>query len=337
MSNPLRPALVAALGAALSCLSACGESTAGHGAAAAAAAPAGDQPYRIVATTAMIADIAANVAGTRARVQSLMGQGVDPHLYRPTRDDVTAMLQADVVFYNGLNLEGKMSDTFVRVARSGKPVYAVTELIEPSYLLHPPAFAGHDDPHVWMDPQGWIKATQAVMDALSEFDPPSEAAYRAAGSDYIARLQALDDYTRRIVATIPAQRRVLVTAHDAFNYFARAYDMEVEGIQGISTESEAGLQRIERLVTMLVERNIRAVFTETSVSPKNIQALVEGVAARGHAVQIGGSLFSDAMGAPGTYEGTYIGMIDHNATIIVRALGGEAPQRGLNGKLGAAE
>ncbi len=317
-------------------LGACGGGDGAESSAAAAAPSQERATYTVVTTTAMIGDIVRNVAGDRAQVQSLMGPGVDPHLYRPTRDDVSALLAADVVFYNGLNLEGKMSDTFVRVARSGKPVHAVTELIEPAYLLEPPEFAGHYDPHVWMDPQGWTQATRAVIDALGAFDPPGAAQYEAAGSRYIAELQELDGYVRRITATIPPARRVLVTAHDAFNYFARAYGIEVQGIQGISTESEAGLKRIEGLVDLLGDRGITAVFTETSVSAKNITALVEGAAARGHEVQIGGALFSDAMGAPGTYEGTYLGMIDHNATTIVRALGGEAPQRGLHGKLGGA-
>jgi manganese/zinc/iron transport system substrate-binding protein len=315
----------------------------GSDARAAAATPTAATPYTVVTTTAMIADIVRNVTATdpqpRAHVESLMGPGVDPHLYRPTRSDINKLLKADVVFYNGLNLEGKMGDTLVRVARSGKLVHAVTELIqlkEPEYLLEPPGFAGHYDPHVWMDPQGWIKATRAVVEALSEFDPASAALYRANGERYVSQLGTLDQYARRAIASIPYERRVLITAHDAFNYFARAYDIEVEGIQGISTESEAGLKRIEQLVDLLVKRNVTAVFAETSVSEKNIKALIEGAEAQGHRVEIGGALFSDAMGRAGTYEGTYLGMIDHNVTCIVRALGGDAPPQGFNGKLVAA-
>ncbi len=296
-------------------------------------------PYHIVSTTAMIGDIAVNVAGPHTRVETLMGPGVDPHLYRPTRSDVAKLLEADVVFYNGLNLEGKMTDTFVQVARANRHVYAVTDsiqLLEPEYLLEPPGFAGHYDPHVWMDPNGWIKATEVVVNALGEFDPSRADEYRRNGEAWMAGLRRLDDYARRTVATIPPARRVLVTAHDAFNYFARAYGVEVEGIQGISTESEAGLKRIESLVDLLVSRGITAVFVETSVSEKNIRALIEGASARGHRVTIGGTLFSDAMGAPGTYEGTYPGMIDHNVTTIVRALGGQAPPGGLDGRLRSA-
>ncbi|MCI0363928.1 MAG: zinc ABC transporter substrate-binding protein [Phycisphaerales bacterium] len=289
--------------------------------------------YHVVTTTAMIADIVRNVAGDRAEVRSLMGAGVDPHLYRATRDDMTALLSADIVFYNGLSLEGKMSDVFVKVASSGRPVHAVTELLDEKYLLEPENFGGHYDPHVWMDPNGWIKATEVVIAKFSEHDSANTQLYQSNGQRFIDELKKLDAYARERLATVPAERRVLVTAHDAFNYFARAYDMEVEGIQGISTDSEAGLAKIESLVNMLVSRKISAVFTESSVSDKNIRALVEGANAQGHQVKIGGELFSDAMGADGTYEGTYVGMIDHNVTIIVRALGGEAPERGMNGKL----
>jgi manganese/zinc/iron transport system substrate-binding protein len=290
-------------------------------------------PYSVVTTTAMIADIVRNVAGDRAQVNALMGAGVDPHLYRPSRGDISAMLAADVVFYNGLNLEGKMSDAFVKVANSGRPVHAVTELLDEKYLLEPEGFGGHYDPHVWMDPNGWIKATQVVIDKLSEFDPANADRYRSNGEAYLKELKALDEYARERLSSVPKERRVLVTAHDAFNYFARAYGIEVRGIQGISTDSQAGVRQIEQLTDLLVTRRIPAVFSETSVSDKNVMALVEAARRRGHEVKLGGSLFSDAMGAGGTYEGTYVGMIDHNVTMIVRAMGGEAPQHGMNGKL----
>jgi manganese/zinc/iron transport system substrate-binding protein len=263
-----------------------------------------------------------------------MGPGTDPHLFRPTRDDVSRLLAADVVFYNGLNLEGKMSDTLVKAATSGRRVFAVTELIDEKYLLEPEGFGGHYDPHVWMDAGGWIKATNAVIAKFAdEIDPAHASEYRERGQAYLEQLQALDEYAHTCVTSIPFETRVLVTAHDAFNYFARAYGIEVQGIQGISTDSEAGLKRIESLVDMLVNRGVAAVFTESSVSDKNIRALVEGAKARSHEVRIGGELFSDAMGAPGAYEGTYVGMIDHNVSTITRALGGKAPKRGLNGKL----
>jgi len=290
-------------------------------------------PYRVITTCGMVTDIVRHVAGDKGTVEGLMGEGVDPHLYKPTRNDVARILDAHVVFYSGLMLEGRMTDAFVKAARDGRVVHAVTELIDESYLLEPPGMAGHWDPHVWMDVKAWSRAVEAVGKALSEYDPSNTARYTSHVEAYRAQLTALDEYVMGVIASIPSERRVLITAHDAFNYFGRAYGIEVLGIQGISTESEAGLSDINRLVDLIVERGISAVFVESSVSDKNVTALVEGAKSRGHSVTIGGRLFSDAMGRPGTYEGTYIGMIDHNATAIARALGGEAPQRGLNGKL----
>jgi manganese/zinc/iron transport system substrate-binding protein len=241
-------------------------------------------------------------------------------------------MEADVVFYNGLMLEGKMADVFVRVARSGKRVYAVTDkLQDEGYIMTDEA--DHYDPHVWMDVQGWIKAVRAVADALSEYDAPGKESYGANAERYIAELEAIDAYAKKSIASIPVSQRVLITAHDAFSYFGRAYDVEVRGIQGISTESEAGLRDLNDLVNDLVARKIGAVFVETSVADKYVNALIEGAEAQGHTVTIGGRLFSDAMGAPGSYEGTYIGMIDHNVTTITRALGGNAPEGGMQGRL----
>jgi len=289
-------------------------------------------PYKVATTVGMVTDIVRHVAGERATVTGIIGEGVDPHLYKPTRSDVAWLLEADVVFYSGLLLEGKMTDTLVRVARD-KPVFAVTEEVDESYLLEPEGFSGHFDPHLWMDVEGWSQVVSAVAARLSEFDPANADYYADNGAAYRERLEELHSYVVEISATIPEESRVLVTAHDAFNYFGRAYGFEVLAIQGISTESEAGLEDINSLIDTLVERNVRAVFVETSVADKNVRALVEGAAARGHEVVIGGELFSDAMGEAGTYEGTYIGMIDHNATIIVRALGGDAPAGGFQGKL----
>jgi manganese/zinc/iron transport system substrate-binding protein len=292
-----------------------------------------DYPYAVGTTVGMVTDIVRHVAGDRAAVTGIIGEGVDPHLYTPTRSDVQVLLDSDIVFYVGLLLEGKMSDTLVRVATQGKPVFPVTDLLDEAYLLEPDEFEGHFDPHVWMDAEAWGKAVEAVSTTLSEFDPPNEGYYEANAAEYLKQVEELDQYVRRVIGTIPEKQRVLVTAHDAFNYFGRAYGLEVRGIQGLSTESEAGLHDINSLIDFLVERNIEAVFVETSVADKNIRALIEGAASRGHDVRIGGELFSDAMGAPGTYEGTYIGMIDHNATTVARALGGEAPEKGLNGRL----
>jgi len=291
-------------------------------------------PYKVTCTVGMVTDVVRRVSGENAVVHGIIGQGVDPHLYQATRADVARLLDADVVFYSGLMLEGKMADALIKVGRS-RPVFAVTELLDESLLLEPPEFKGHFDPHLWMDVSLWKKCTEMVARSLEEYDPPHTAAYRANYERYAIELDALHQYARKSLATIPKSQRVLVTAHDAFNYFARAYDLEVRGIQGISTESEAGIADINRLVQMLVERNIKAVFVESSVSDKNVRALCEGAAARGHTVVIGGTLYSDAMGPPDAYEGTYVGMIDHNVTTITRALGGDAPPRGMLGKLKA--
>ncbi len=289
-------------------------------------------PFRTVVTTAMVKDVVTQVAGERAQVTGLMGEGVDPHLYKPTRDDVQQLLDADLVFYSGLMLEGRMADMFRKVAQRGTPVFAVTELIDRASLLE--LEAGHTDPHVWMDVQAWSRAVEAVAQALQQVDP-GYGGYHEQAVRYVAELKRLDDYARKVIASIPESQRVLVTAHDAFNYFGRAYGIQVVGVQGISTESEAGVQDINGLVDRLVTQKIPAIFVESSVSDKNVRAIIEGAQNRGWKVSIGGTLFSDAMGAPGTYEGTYIGMIDHNVTTIARALGGDAPGRGLNGKLGA--
>lgn len=299
----------------------------------AVAAPPIAYPYKIVSTIGMVNDIVAEVAGDLADCEQLIGAGVDPHLYATTRSDMVKLLKADVIFYSGLMLEGRMGDALIKVARRGRPVYPVTELVDESKLIMPDGAEGHPDPHLWMDVKLWIAASQAVEEALAEYDPKNAAVYTKNQGVYAMKLQKLDDYVRRVIATVPEPKRVLVTAHDAFAYFGRAYNMEVMGIQGISTESEAGLRRINELVLSLSKRRVRAVFMEASVSDRNVRALIEGTASMGHVIKVGGELFSDAMGSPGTYEGTYMGMIDHNATVITRALGGEAPAKGFMGKL----
>ncbi len=292
--------------------------------------------YTIVTTCAMVTDIVRVVAADKAEVVGLMGEGVDPHLYKPTRNDVKRLMDGDLIFYSGLMLEGRMTDTFAKVARQGKLVYPVTEEIEESYLREPPEFAGHWDPHVWMDVAAWSQCVSVVAKALTEFDPANAETYEDNKQTYQDDLKELDAYIKKVIASIPQEHRVLVTAHDAFGYFSRAYGIEVRAIQGLSTESEAGVKDIVDLVEFIVERKVKAIFVETSVSQKNIQAVIEGAEKKGWTVGIGGELFSDAMGKPGTYEGTYRGMMDHNATIIARALGGSAPEKGWAGKLGAS-
>jgi manganese/zinc/iron transport system substrate-binding protein len=278
-----------------------------------------DAPLNVVCTIGMITDVVRNIGGPVVKVTGLMGEHVDPHLYKATPADHRLLAAADVVFFNGLHLEGRMADLFVQLARK-RPVYAVTEHIDAAQLREPPEFAGQYDPHVWFDVSLWKSASERIRDVLAELRPMHKQAIHTRAEDYLKQLAELNDYCRREIATIPRHRRVLVTAHDAFGYFGRAYDIEVLAIQGISTESEAGLKKINELVDVMVERRIPAVFVESSVNPRYLQALVEGCKARGHEVRIGGELFSDAMGADGTPEGTYIGMVRHNVTTIVKAL-----------------
>ncbi|MEQ8390881.1 MAG: zinc ABC transporter substrate-binding protein [Thalassospira sp.] len=292
------------------------------------------KPLNVVATTSMIADAARQVAGDRADVTALMGPGVDPHSYRQTRSDIAAMARADLVLWHGLYLEAQLEEFFLDLAKR-RNVVAVGEAIDKDKLLSHAEYNGRYDPHVWMDPQLWESVVYAVRDALIKADPNGEATYRANADKHVAEIDKLIDYMKAVAVTVPEKSRVLLTAHDAFSYFGRGYDFDVLGIQGISTESEAGLRRVEELVNTIVDRNISAVFVESSVPERNVRALIEGAGARGQDVVIGGTLFSDAMGEPGTYEGTYIGMIDHNVTLITRALGGVAPEGGFQGKLTA--
>jgi manganese/zinc/iron transport system substrate-binding protein len=199
-----------------------------------------------------------------------------------------------------------------------KPTFAVTEYIPEGRVLDNPA--GAFDPHLWFDVSLWREAAGVVRDALKAFDPKHAAEYQSRADAYQAELAKLHDYAKAQLATIPKERRVLVTAHDAFRYFGRAYDVEVRGIQGISTESEAGVKEVNAIVDLLVQKRIKAVFVESSVSDKNVKALLEGCAARGHTVVVGGELFSDAMGKDGTPEGTYVGMVRHNVDTIAKAL-----------------
>lgn len=283
------------------------------------AAAGGARRLNVVATTGMLGDAIRQIAGERATVTDLMGPGVDPHTYRQTRSDIARLTRADLVVHHGLRLEAQLDKLLQDLGRR-KPVVALAEAIPKAHLLTDEAHSEHFDPHVWMDPGLWRFVAEAARDALVRLDPEGRSAYEAGTTRYLAELAALDQRCKVLLSRVPPEHRVLVTAHDAFRYFGRANGYEVLGIQGVSTESEAGLRRVEELVDTLVRRRITAIFVETSVSDQNIRALIEGAAARGHKVRIGGELYSDAMGAPGTREGTYIGMIEHNAATIAQAL-----------------
>ncbi|GAA6209219.1 zinc ABC transporter substrate-binding protein [Cognatishimia sp. WU-CL00825] len=288
----------------------------------------------IVATTGMIADAARQIGGELVDVRGLMGPGVDPHAYRQTRTDIVAMTRADLVLWHGLFLEAQMEDFFHDLGER-RNVVAVAEGLAKDALRGHDDYADKYDPHVWMNPALWRDVVAEVRDALIATQPENSAMFEANADAHMAELDRLVTYSKTALATVPSEARVLVTAHDAFGYFGAAYDFDVLGIQGISTQSEAGLNRIGALVDLLVERQISAVFVESSVSDRSMRALIEGAAAKGHKVSVGGELFSDAMGSEGTYEGTYIGMLDHNVTVIAGALGGDVPARGMDNKLSA--
>ncbi|MDZ4764466.1 MAG: zinc ABC transporter substrate-binding protein [Chloroflexota bacterium] len=281
-------------------------------------------PINVVTTVGMITDVVANVGGARVTVNGLMGAGVDPHLYRPTASDVGTLQDADIVFRGGLHLEGKMDEIFDRIS-TRIPVYAMADDLTVDQLLDFPQFPEFHDPHIWFDVSLWSSGVGVVERALSEYDPVNAAEYAANAAAYQEKLTALDTYILEAVATIPEGQRTLITAHDAFKYFGRRYGITVEGLQGISTEAEAGVQDVQNLVALVVENQIPAIFVETSVPARTIEAVIEAARAQGWDVQIGGTLYSDAPGDAGTLEGTYIGMVLHNVIVMVTSLGGELP------------
>ena len=278
---------------------------------------------RVIATTSIVADLVRQVGGERVVVTGLMGPGVDPHLYRASEGDVMRMADADIVIYNGLHLEGRMAELFGQMAQRGMATAAVADGIDSSRLLSPSDFQGAHDPHIWMDVMMWRDAALAVGEALAERDPAHAESYRAGASDYAAELAELDAAIRERIEQLPADQRVLVTAHDAFNYFGRAYGFEVKGLQGISTMAEAGTADVQELARFVAERRIPALFVETSVSPRSIEAVQAAVVSRGFQVTVGGNLFSDALGGADSGAETYEAMIVHNVETIVGALSSE--------------
>lgn len=279
----------------------------------------GTEKLNIVCTTGMIGDALTHIAGDAAQVTALMGPGVDPHLYKPTQGDIGLLSEADIVVYNGLHLEGKMSEVLKKLSRT-KKVIALGALLPPEWLRHPEGDSEAHDPHIWFDVSLWARAVREVGEQLAQADTANASVYRSHTATYAAQLDSLHRRVLERMASIPADQRVLVTAHDAFGYFGRAYQIEVHGLQGISTASEYGLRDISDMVNFLTERKIKAVFVESSVPAKSLEAVLEGCARRGHQVRIGGHLYSDAMGKKGSPEGTYIGMVEANVRGIVGGL-----------------
>jgi manganese/zinc/iron transport system substrate-binding protein len=285
-----------------------------------AAGPIADRQVNVVATTSMIADLARNIGGERVTVRGLMGPGVDPHLFKASAGDVARLETADIIFYNGLHLEAAMSRVLEEMHKR-RPTEAVTGDIDRAVLLTPPQFSGNYDPHIWFDVTMWIQAAEKVRDSMVELDPEHAEIYRANAERYLAELQALDTYVKQQAATVPEEKRVIITAHDAFNYFGRAYDFEVRGLQGVSTATEAGAADVQQLADFIARNRIPAIFVESSVPPRSIEALKAAVQSRGFDVAIGGQLFSDALGDAAKPEGTYAGMVKYNIDTIVAALG----------------
>ncbi len=273
----------------------------------------------VTTTIAQIEDAVKNIGGDHVEVQSLMGPGVDPHLYKASQSDISKLQDADIIFYNGLHLEGKMLEIFEKMNKE-KPTYAIADSIPKDQLRKDQEDNTAMDPHVWFDIDLWTIALEQVKEGLIELDPDHKEDYEKNAEEYLAELEELKEYAQGELESIPDEQRLLVTAHDAFNYFGAKYDMEVMGLQGLSTDSEFGLADVQELVNTLVDRNIKAVFVESSISEDSINAVIEGAKDKGHEVVIGGELFSDAMGEKGTEEGTYIGMYRHNVDTIVNAL-----------------
>jgi manganese/zinc/iron transport system substrate-binding protein len=274
-----------------------------------------------VATVGMLADVAENVAGECVAVETMMGPGTDPHLYKASAGDVRLLSSADAILYAGNNLEGQLGEVLGKLAER-RPTMAVAEAAVPEARLLAFAGAHYPDPHVWMDVSQWALTAPVIAGVLSPLAPDCAEAMQARAADYAQQLAALHEWVRASVATIPEQQRILVTAHDAFASYGRAYGIEVAGIQGISTESEAGIADIRQTADIVVARKVPAVFIESTINPRTIQAVIDAVRERGHPVALGPQLYSDAMGEAGTAAGTYIGMIHANTVSIVTALGG---------------
>jgi len=281
-----------------------------------------DAVLRVATTTNFITDTVKRIGGDRVAVTGLMGPGVDPHLYTASAGDVRTLREADAIFYGGLFLEGKMGEVLEEMSER-VPTVAVSEAIPESELLNPPPGAAPEeehDPHVWFDPSLWAYAVEAIRDELTELDPEGGASYRRNADKLLAELRDLEEEGRQTLAEIPEQQRVLVTSHDAFEYFGRAFGLDVHAIQGISTAAEATTADVDRIASLIAERRVPAVFVESSVPRQTIEAVIAAAREQGHEVEIGGELYSDSAGDAGTPEGTYVGMVRANIDTIARGL-----------------
>lgn len=278
------------------------------------------EKINIVTTTTILKDIVKNIGGNNVEVKALMGPGVDPHLYKASAGDVEKMMNADLIIFNGLHLEGKMTDIFEQLDQIDMKTLAAANLVDSSKLIESEEFDGNYDPHAWFDVKIWMEVVKVIKDNLVELDYENKEDYISNTEEYKKELEKLDEYVKNRAEEIPDEKRVLITAHDAFSYFGKAYDFQVEGLQGISTVAETGTLDVKELADFIAEKEIPAIFIESSVPVKNVEALQAAVRNRGFNVEIGGELFSDSLGDPGTDEGTYIGTVKYNVDTIVNAL-----------------
>ncbi|MBQ0769646.1 MAG: zinc ABC transporter substrate-binding protein [Bizionia sp.] len=274
----------------------------------------------IVTTTTMITDLVQNIGGDHINIEGLMGSGVDPHLYKASEGDVTKLVNTDIIFYNGLHLEGKLVEVFEKMKSAQKTPIALSDAIDKSTLIGSDYFASNYDPHVWFNIAYFKLFAKKVTTILSEKDPKNATNYKENEVKYLEQLDALDSKIKATIATLPREKRILVTAHDAFNYFGKNYDFDVVGLQGLSTATEAGVQDVQKLAAFIIEKEVKSIFIESSVPKRTIEALQAAVNSKGHDIEIGGTLYSDALGNKGTLEGTYIGMFEYNVNTIVNAL-----------------
>ncbi len=274
----------------------------------------------VITTTTMITDLVKNIGGDKLEVKGLMGAGVDPHLYKASEGDVSKLFNADVVIYTGLHLEGKLEEVFEKMQHQNKKTIVASDAIEKNNLIGSEIFASNYDPHIWFDLNNWTKITSFVAGKLAEIDPKNADFYKGNAKIYLEKLNVLNKLVENKINELPEEKRILVTAHDAFNYFGRQHKFNVVGLQGLSTATEAGVQDVQKLAKFIIENNVKAVFVESSVPKRTIEALQEAVKSKGHEVVIGGTLYSDALGNAGTEEGTYIGMYKANVNTIVNAL-----------------
>lgn len=279
-----------------------------------------NQNLNVVTTTTLLTDLVNNIGADKINVQGLMGSGVDPHLYKASAGDVSKLSNADLIFYGGLHLEGKLVEVFEKMQHQNIKTIAVSDALDEKTLIGSEYFASNYDPHIWFDVHNWELITAFVVKKLSEADPENKDLFEANGKTYLEKLKVLNEELKATIQTLPKEKRILVTAHDAFNYFGQAYDFEVVGLQGLSTATEAGVQDVQKLAAFIIERKVKAIFVESSVPKRTIEALQAAVNSKNHQVEIGGTLYSDALGNPGTVEGTYIGMFKYNVNTIVNAL-----------------